>query len=257
MRMTGQLQGYALRGRPGRIPRLMIEEDDGDADRSIGQCRIEIVGRPARMRGREVGHARQNDGIITAPQDGVPVRKHSHAQIGVMAHPRRILEEIFVVAGDQPDPVGSPEITQRFDVGATAGEGSVDQIAGDHDEIDPDCVGSRHDLARPARRKQAAEMQVRQVKKGIAVEGGREVFDLDGDIAERGHPHGLLNRDRRQKHGQGGLGVAPRRRQRPTTSRHELAGQRHDVERQLHRRQQEDGAEGPVEQDDQCPRKFG
>ena len=87
-----------------------------------------------------------------------------------MRHPRMVAEDVFVVAGDDIDPVARLETPQRLYVRASRIDGAVDQISSYGDQVDAELVRSLDDDARPRRGEQPAYVEVGQLQDRVAVE---------------------------------------------------------------------------------------
>ncbi len=165
------------------------------------------MGRPSGDR-RYVGHAGKDQFAAVALDDDVFVLEHVHSHPGIALHPSAVAENVFVVSRDDVDAVRRAQVPHRLDVGASRGEGAVDQIARHRDQVHAKAVRPLDDGPRPGGGKKPADMKIGQLQDGVAVELRCESRYADFDILERRHPNGLMDADCRQDGGEASHRVA-------------------------------------------------
>jgi hypothetical protein len=166
------------------------------------------------------------------------------------------VEEVFVVAGDHVHPARRAQIPQRFDVHAPRREAAVDQVSRYHDQTSPEGVGPVDHGASPGTRKQAADVEIGQLKHCVAVEFRRKPYNAYLDIVHRRHPYRLMHADRGEEGGRDTDGIARAVGDSHSSALDSHGDQRRAVEHQLQQREDDDRPERPIEENDDRTREF-
>ena len=202
------------------------------------------------MVGGIVGHAGDHQRGAAAPPNHVFVHEHRQAQAPHLGDPLQRAGIIFVVAGDEEHAVARLQARQRFGMHGQALHAAIDQVAGDGDGVGAELVDLVDDRVQVGPLDGRADVDVRDLGDGIAVQFGRQVPDRHVDLHHPRHPPRIDVADhghgqRHQRHGQRAA-VGNRRRQRAEgqqRQQHQVAQQGGDQQRreQAHRQQAEPG----------------
>jgi len=137
---------------------------------------------------------------------------------------------------------------------------TVDQVAGDDDQVGPQRIAALDHFAHPVPVHQAADVQVGQLHHPEPVQGRRQVADRQLDPAYLGHLNRLAHADGRQQCAEGHHGIPQAQRQAridgaPAPQR--PGGQQGQVGQQLQQEHQQEAAVQPAQQDDEDARDLG
>ena len=135
-------------------------------------------------------------------------------------------------------------------------QAAVDHVSRHHDQAGAEAVGPLDHGASPGSRKQAADVEIGQLKHFVAVEFRRKPYNAYLDIVHRRHPHRLMHADRGEEGGRDTDGVACAIRDVYSSAMYRHRDQRRAIEQQLEQREEDDRSERPVEENDDRTREF-